>query len=249
MKNIFSGAAILCLAVSGTASHAQLNNVPRFQLGLSAGIFIYQGDLTPSDIGSYRTLKPAVQLSAAKLFSPSFSLKGLFSFGALQGDDSRYAHPEYRRERNFYFQSPVAEVAIQGEWAPLGTNYKTQGFSPYVSAGLGYTFLHIQRDYSRMNVAYFGAESELMGRVAEDAAQALPRGVVTIPVSAGVRYYFSDRLGVSLETNYRITSSDYIDGFSRSANPGRKDHFYSHTAGVVYRIGKKNMYACPVMVY
>jgi len=245
MKNIFSGAAILCLAVSGTASYAQLSNVPRFQLGVSAGAFIYQGDLTPSDIGSYRTAKPALQLTAAKLFSRSLSLKGVFSFGALQGDDSRYAHPEYRRERNFYFQSPVAEVAVQGEWAPLGTNYRERGFSPYISAGIGYSFLHVKRDYSRMNVAYFGAESDLMPRLAEDAATLPPRGVVTIPVSVGARYYLNDRWGVSLETNYRITSSDYIDGFSRSANPSRNDHFYSHTVGVVYRIGKKNMYGCP----
>jgi len=150
-------------------------------------------------------------------------------------------------------------VAVQGEWAPLGTNYRERGFSPYISAGIGYSFLHVKRDYSRMNVAYFGAESDLMRmnvayfgaesdlmpRLAEDAATSPPRGVVTIPVSVGARYYLNDRWGVSLETNYRITSSDYIDGFSRSANPSRNDHFYSHTVGVVYRIGKKNMYGCP----
>ncbi len=245
MKNIFSGAAILCLAVSGTASYAQLSNVPRFQLGVSAGAFIYQGDLTPSDIGSYRTAKPAIQLTAAKLFSRSLSLKGVFSFGALQGDDSRYTFPAYRRERNFYFQSPVAEVAVQGEWAPLGSNYRERGFSPYVSAGIGYSFLHVQRDYSRFNVAHFVSEPDLIGRLAEDEAQSPPHGIVTIPLSVGVRYYLTDRLGVSFETNYRLTSTDYIDGFSRAANPSRNDHFYSHTVGVVYRIGKKNMYGCP----
>ncbi len=230
--------------------HGQVSSVPRFQLGLSGGAFIYQGDLTPSALGSYRTPGPAVQLFASKFFSRSLSARAQLAFGGLRGDDAAYGKPAYRQERNFAFHSPVLEISVQAEWNPLGTNYITRGFAPYLFAGLGYGFLHIRRDWSRFNTEYFGStEADLLARLNEDISHALPAGAKVVPVGVGLRYYFSDRLGVSAETSYRLMGTDYLDGFSRAANPSLNDHYYSHTIGIVYRIGKKNTLGCPVMQY
>jgi Domain of unknown function (DUF6089) len=225
------------------------SNIPKFQFGISAGAFVYQGDLTPSALGSYKTLRPAINLFASKLFSPSFALRGNLAFGGLKGDDAKYDHPAYRQQRNFNFASPVLEISGIAEWNILGRNYVSRGFSPYLFAGAGFSLLKIRRDYSRLNTEYFGSGSDLITGLTADAQRSLPRGLLVLPVGVGTRYYLSDRIGISAETSYRIMSNDYLDGFSRAANPAKGDHYYSHTIGVVYRLGKKNTLGCPVVKY
>jgi hypothetical protein len=224
-------------------------NLPKFQFGLSAGVFVYQGDLTPSALGSYKTLRPAVTLFASKFLSSSFALRGNFSFGGLRGNDAVYDHPEYRQQRNFNFRSPVVEASAIAEYNILGKNYASRGFSPYVFAGGGISFLRIRRDYSNLNAEYFGTTSELITGLNTDVQRSPPRVLLVLPVGAGVRYYLSDKIGISAETSYRLMSNDYLDGFSQAANPTKGDHYFSHTIGVVYRIGKKNLMDCPVIKY
>ena len=83
--------------------HAQFYT-HRYEAGLSVGSFIYQGDLTPSDLGSYQTMMPNIGFFAARLLNRSFSLRANFTFGRLKGNDALYEKPEYRRQRNFNLQ-------------------------------------------------------------------------------------------------------------------------------------------------
>jgi len=250
MNNVLREAicAVILFYGFSPALHSQTNS-PKFQFGVGAGTFIYQGDLTPSSLGSYRTMKPVIDLFAAKFFSPSLSLRANLAFGGLRGDDAKYNDPEYRQQRNFNFRSRVAEISGIAEWNVLGRNYISKGFSPYLFAGVGYSFLKIKRDWSNLNTEYFSAESGLMIGLTEDAQQSLPKGLLVLPAGIGVCYYLSDKIGINAETSYRLASTDYLDGFSRAANPAKKDHYYSHTVGVVYRVGKKNMLDCPVIRY
>jgi opacity protein-like surface antigen len=250
MKSILT--AILCLVMNICVIHSIVNaqiNVPKFQLGAGIGTFVYMGDLTPTASGSYKTLKPALYLFASRLFSPSFALRANLAFGKLKGDDAKYDHPEYRQQRNFAFTSPVTELSGLAEWNVLGRNYIRRGFSPYLFGGIAYSFLKIRRDWSRLNTDYFGAESELVTNLAIDAQQSLPKGLLVFPVGAGARYYLSDKIGINAEASYRIMSTDYLDGFSRAANPTKGDHYGIYSAGLVYRIGKKNTLDCPVIRY
>jgi opacity protein-like surface antigen len=250
MKSTLNAATCLfvILFVNSFNANGQ-TNIPKFQFGISAGTFIYQGDLTPSRFGSYQTLKPAINFFASKLFSSSFSLRANLAFGKLKGDDAKYDNPEYRQQRNFNFTSPVAEISGIAEWNILGRNYSTNGFAPYLFAGAGFSFLRIKRDWSNFNTEYFGAESEVITGLLADAQHSLPKGLLVFPVGAGVRYYLSDKIGISAETSYRLFSADYLDGFSQAANPERSDNYYSHTIGIVYRLGKNNTLACPVIKY
>lgn len=250
MKIVLKGAVYVLLIIKYCHSgfiHAQINTQHKFQLGAGAGAFIYQGDLTPSSAGSYKTLKPVINLFAAKYFSPSFSLRANLAFGSLKGDDAKYSDPEYRQHRNFNFRTPVAEISVIAEWNFLGQNYTPKGFSPYLFGGVGYSFLNIKRDWTNLDTSFFSTESALMTDLAEDAQHSLPKGLLVFPVGVGVRYYLSDRIGISVETSYRLASTDYLDGFSKAANPSKNDFYYSHTLGIVYRIGKKNPWDCPVI--
>lgn len=248
MKSIFRAATCLFMVLSEINSHGQTND-PRYQLGVSFGTMVYLGDLTPSRFGSYKTLKPSVNLFASKLFSPSFALRANLAFGKLKGDDAKYDHPEYRQQRNFYFTSPVVELSGIAEWNVLGRNYVSRGFSPYLFTGLGYSFIKINRDYSNLNLEYFGAESELITDLTKDLQHSLPKGSLVVPVGLGARYYVSDKIGFNAEASYRLMSGDYLDGFSQAANPAKNDHYGIYSIGAVYRLGKKNRLDCPVLKY
>ena len=239
---------LMLLYSCSPALHSQTFN-PKFQFGVGAGTLIYQGDLTPSALGSYKTLRPVINLLATKFLSASFSLRGNLAFGGLSGDDAKFDKPEYRQHRNFNFRTPLTEVAVLGEWNILGRNYKTRGFAPYLFGGAGYSFLNIQRDWSKLDPEYFPNESNVLVGLAEDGQHSLPGGLLVLPGGVGATYYFSDKLGISAESSYRIFFNDYLDGFSRAANPSKKDSYYTNTIGVVYRVGKKNTLDCPVVRY
>ncbi|MET0466039.1 MAG: DUF6089 family protein [Chitinophagaceae bacterium] len=241
-----SSTALLLLLVIGYTSSAQMfQNVPSWQFGVGGGVFVYQGDLSEERAGSYKTLRPAIQLFAGKLVTAGFGWRINLALGSIKGDEYVYEEPAYRRQRGFRFNSSVIEPSAMVEWNILGRNYDVKRLSPYVGLGIGYAFLDIERDYSRYNAEYFADNTAIGSGLAEDIERTPPGGAVFIPLFAGVRYFFSDKIGIGLETNFRRTSTDYLDGFSKAVNPKQGDSYYSHTLNVIFRLGKANMLDCP----
>ena len=103
------GIALLFLGIEvQTFCQFDLRN---YELGLSAGTFIYQGDLTPARFGSYRTPGANVNIFVNRILNPSFTLRTNLAFGKLRGDDAKYSNPEWRQQRNFNFSSSVFELS------------------------------------------------------------------------------------------------------------------------------------------
>jgi hypothetical protein len=229
--------------------YAQNVNVPRYQLGIGLGGFVYMGDLTPNSAGSYSTMRPALNLYGARLFSRSFSLRANLALGALRADEAVYDVPEYRAHRAFAFKTPLAELSLLPEWNILGKNYESKGLAPYVFAGAGVSFLSVKRDWSRFDAAYFRDGSPVVAGLEADMQQKTPKAKLVIPLGLGLRYYFSDKWGIQAESSYRITGTDYLDGFSQSVNPNKDDAYHAHFLSVIYRIGKKDMLDCPPVRY
>jgi len=225
-------------------------DLPKYEIGVSAGAFVYQGDLTPSSLGSFKTMKPVIGVSASRILNPWFSIRANLMVGKIAGDDAKYASPSWRRDRNFNFSSSLTEVSVLAVWNIFGNNGNPQsGFSPYLFGGAGYTFLHIRRDWSKMNTSVFGAESTVQTGLNADSAHALPRGIPVFPLGIGMRYPLTGSLSLSAEAAYRFSFTDYLDGFSKSGNPVRKDHYTSYSIGVIYSLGRRNRMACPVIRY
>ena len=227
---------------------AQVNS-GRIELGINAMAFIYQGDLAPSKFGSYKTLKPGAGIFASYKLNKLISLKTALAIGKLKGDDSKFSSPAWRQQRNFNFTTPVTEVSEN-----LVLNiFKTAAdggprLTPYLSAGVGYTFLHIRRDYSNYNAAYFVQDAGISSGLAADTAHSLPKGLLNFPVGGGVRYALTNNISLDVASAYRLNSSDYLDGFSLAANPARKDHYLTHSVGVIVGFSKKqNTLNCPVL--
>ena len=216
----------------------------RFELGLGAGMFVYQGDLTPSRAGSYKTSSPAVTVFVNRILTSSFSLRANLAFGKLRGNDAVYSTPAWRQQRNFLFSTPLFEFSGLATWKIL---QREQKLSPYVFAGAGFALLQIRRDQSRFNAEYFANEPEVLQGLATDAAHQPPRILPVLPIGLGLRYKLTDHLSLTAESAYRITTTDYLDGFSHAANTSLKDHYQSHTIGLIYSLGKKSGTDCPVV--
>ncbi len=227
-------------------SHAQFYK--DMSVGLNGGIYIYQGDLTPQALGSFRTIQPGFSFFAKKPINHFLAARLHFSFARLKGDDSRYSKPEYRQQRNFYFTTPVKEFSGQLVWNIRGMNYEDKGIQPYIFSGAGISLIRVSKDYSRMDPTVFGEGSEVLNGLAIDNARGTPRALFSVPVGVGAEYPISNRFSVNIETSYRFIFTDYLDGFSQSANPKLKDHYHSTSAGIIYKFGNKDQgIACPVV--
>lgn len=234
---------ILLLITVTPGTQAQVN-LSKWQIGINGGIFVYQGDLSPWDAGSYKTVKPVFGAYISRILNPSFLLRTNVAVGKLHGNEGYYKTPAWRPIRSYSFTTPVAEISELLVWNMYGNNGNELGqrFSPYMFAGAGVSFLKITRDYSKSNFANATNNSFI-----EDINHTPPRATLVIPVGLGMEFYLTPKLSLTAETNVRYAFTDYLDGYSLSANPERNDSYHSHTIGLLYRFGKGNQLGCPVM--
>lgn len=245
MKFNLKNTVILALPLLFCSSllHAQSPFDSKYEIGINAGALIYQGDLTPTAMGSFKTPGLVVGLYGSRRLSNKLAARLDLGFGKLKGDDAKYDDPAWRQARALKFETPVTEVAGLLVWNALGTDRR---LSPYLFAGIGYGFLNIKRDYSRFDYAWF-ADEGLGEDLQRDIEYDLPRGAVLLPMGVGVRYALTDKLGLNLESAYRFLSTDYLDGFSQAGNPERDDAYFKFSLGLSYKLGGKNPLDCPVV--
>ena len=243
MKKI-SGISIVIFFYSITAfTQKKLANV---ELGAGIAAITYQGDLTPRAIGSLKTMKPGLVISASKILSPNFAMRLQLTAGGMKGDEARYKNPEYRSHRAFSFHTPLLELSPQLVWNIFGTNSSSyRDLSPYLFAGGSLSYFNIKRDGSNFDAAYFGDGSDIPDRLAQDEQQRLTKLKFTVPAGAGLRYNLSHKWAVTGEVTYHFPFTDYLDGFSKSVNPNKGDHYYFTTIGIILRFGVQDKLGCP----
>lgn len=238
--------SILLMACASKTLQAQF--VPsNYEIGLNFGTLVYQGDLSVGRLGYTKSLKPAVGVFVSKSLSEYFSLRANLNIGKIGADDSRYTMPDYKQHRALKFTTPITEVSAHLVWNILGNNFGNdqRRLSPYLFAGAGLAFVHIKRDWSGFDTAYFGgSKSAVSLGLAVDTLQKTPSAQPILPVGVGLKYMLTPRLSLNAEATYRIMSSDYLDGFSHVANPKNGDYYYGFTIGISYRFGN-NKYDCP----
>lgn len=238
------GIGIALLFFADNEIYAQVD-LSKFEIGLAGGVFIYQGDLTPSRFGSYRTLRPAVNLFVNRILNPSFSLRTSLFYGGLSGNDAAYKNPAWRQERSFSFTTHPLELSEMLVWNAWSTDRK---ITPYAFGGIGFSLLNIQRNANNFNSEYFFVQGEdLSSRLQQDLAHKTPKLLPVIPVGIGVQASLTKKLSLIGETSYRLTRTDYLDGFSKAANPALYDHYQTHTIGLLYQFAKRSNLDCPTI--
>ncbi|HJS53728.1 MAG TPA: DUF6089 family protein [Chitinophagaceae bacterium] len=228
----------------------QSSLIPKYEIGVHGGVFVYQGDLTPNDIGAFNTMKPGFGISGARNLDGRYAVRLQLLQGWLKGDDATYENPAWRRQRNFNFKTPVTELSLLLARNIIRLKPNDAGiinFVPYVFGGISYSFLNIKRDWSELDYNHFAGETAIIDGLNDDINHSLSKGIFSIPLGVGVRYGISQKISFTLEGTYRIINTDYLDGFSHAANPDMNDHYHTLMAGLIYSFGKRNKFDCPVI--
>ena len=217
MKRILIGAlALLPLFLAGQ---------PKWEFGLSAGGWMYMGDVAPTRLPVLRETQPGGGLLLRRHLGRTFALRGSAMAGRLSGSDANIDEKDIRKVRLISFESRMLEAGLMVEWAPFAGRRYPGNFqfrkliSPYVFAGGAWFHNEVTNDYSRM------PSDGLWGPVRKDQTSGFPASGFSIPFGGGLHIDLNKRSVLSAELNMRRAMNDHIDGVSYAGNPGRNDWY------------------------
>ncbi len=233
---------LLSIAVTPLATaQSFLDNYSKFTVGGGISANVYQGDLTKRRMGSIETIKPGIALWGAYAINKKLSAQLSTAVLRLKGDDSKYDNPSYRRLRNFKFTTSVTEIEAKIQYSIFTNNEKDfRLLFPYISTGVGFGFYNVRPDASGLTSKLANDEPWIVAGLAQDAINGTPTNLIYIPLIIGAKKYFTPRIDLYAEANYRFVNSDYIDGFSQAAGKNNKDKYYGITVGAIYKFNKQN---------
>lgn len=212
---------IILMAILPTAAMAQEDPEYKAEIGVSAGLAAYQGDLSGSVT---KNMQPMFSLMARYKMNPRSALALTIGCGNIKGvgSDAKTWYPEYQ-DKNLDFKNSLVDVTLKYEYNfwPYGTGKEYRGavpLTPYITGGLGIT------------------------NVKTSAGGVFTTG---IPMGFGVKYKLADRINVALEWMMHFTFSDKLDGVNdpygiESKGPFKNtDSFSTLNLTVSYDIWKK----------
>ena len=238
MKTVIKRNFIFILLSFISLSIEAQGNLPNWELGGNIGFTAYQGDLSPSGLGSYKTLKPTIVLSASKIFSEKIKLRTALTIGQFKGDESKFSAPAYRRLRNLSFTTSFEEVSEVVIWNFLESAGQSEPkiISPYIFGGVGISFLNVKRNANNVSPILIAIEPKIATDLAQDLSTPTPKSIWVLPVGVGANFNITEQISLNAELNFRYSKNDYLDGFSKVANPKKNDYYYGATVGISYKL-------------
>ena len=156
----------------------------------------------------------------------------------------------WRKQRNLDFKTTLIEGYMALELYPTMMFNRDAEFEPrfrpYVLAGVG--VFHFNPQGSLSDAAgnqswYYLHPLRLEGQGMPEYPYSQPYKLtqMNIPVGAGLKYYFSERINASMEILYRHTFTDYIDDVSQKyIDPvNYTKYLTAQEAGLAYRLSDK----------
>jgi hypothetical protein len=218
MKKLLFGTLVILL--SGTGVSAQEQAITQEgELGISAGVSQYFGDLNPNP--RFNTPNLALSGFFRKNLNNYVALRVAASYAFLAYSDTHNSYNEFMYRRNLSFNTNIWELAVQGDFNFFkfipGSNFHR--FTPYITFGVGmfnynpYAFYQGQKVYLRQ----LGTEGQ--GSAAYPDRKPYGSMAVCFPLGAGVKYSLNSRMNVGFEVLYRFTTTDYIDDVSTTYAP------------------------------
>lgn len=122
-----------------------------------------------------------------------------------------------RYNRNLSFRSPIAEIALIGEFHPLDfiNTFKDEpsspSFSPYLLAGVGFFHFNPQANLNGQWIDLQPLHTEGEGFAEYPNTPNYQLNQLNIPYGIGLAYEVSPRINVRLEYISRKLSTDYLD--------------------------------------
>ena len=103
---------VALLSIFFSQNNTAVAQTYKYELGLNIGAYVYQGDLSPQRLGSFKTTRPGIGVSFGKPLSNLFSVRGILNLASHKGDEAKYDDPEYRQHRAFAFRSSLTELGV-----------------------------------------------------------------------------------------------------------------------------------------
>lgn len=218
---------LICLLLTGFSIQAQKlyrANHRFLEAGVYLGAANYAGDVAHSFFEPSEThLSYGGYLRY--FIAERFSIRTQVYAGAISGEDA-HAADDAQRARSLRFGTDILELAVLGEWHPLGLyRYKDVGVrrffvSPYLFAGVAGVF--------------GGAKTEYYGEPAEESkvlAAPLPESgpnqkFLAAPLGIGCRAQINETIILGLDAGARMVFSDKLDGVHLNGNPDNNDWYF-----------------------
>ena len=186
----------ICFVFSFLLIHAQKKS----DIGIFSGGSYYIGDINLAR----QFYSPSIAVGGIYRYNINlrYSLRGNIYYGGLKGDDLDFNN-DYQIQRGARFNASIIDCSIQFEFNffPYQTTKKKNGYSTYVTAGLGYTF-------------FIGSDPSL--------------NHLMIPFGVGFKININKRLSAGLEWDFRKTFSDNIDGLQNLSNTVYKSFIHNN---------------------
>ncbi len=173
----------ITLSLFSTAVYAQRKT----DIGFFAGVPWYMGDLS-AVIPAPHVVPPAIGPIIRYNFNMRNALRAHAVFYALGDSDENF------RDVGAEFQSSFVDLGLDFEfnWWPYKAASRKEKYSPYVSAGLGYSL-----NYAGGSVSH-----------------------LYLPFGGGMKVNLGPRLSGGVEVNMRKTFTDLIDGITNLGGEG-----------------------------
>ena len=236
MRNFGCVALIALLMLTLASTDADAQRFSRRKAYKSFGFHLnamnYFGDIVPeSDFTSlrFKSTRPNIGVSYTRRFTPRISVRGMFAWGRITGDDLKSAAvneadnvPRYIR--NLKFRNDIKElsaVATFDLFENRGTYLKRPDFSPYGFLGVAVFAHNPKAEYRGTFVALqpLGTEGQNLPKdETADPAAIYPdpyaRVQIAIPFGLGVKYKLDKNWDLGFEIGWRKTFTDYLDDVS-----------------------------------
>jgi hypothetical protein len=165
---------------------------------------------------------------------PVYSVKVNAIAGFGHASDANTLYPRGRE-----YKTRLFELSAQGEYYFLGEEKRFRSAAMFNRRGMlnnyasisAYGFLGLGMIYSNAKFTY----AEGFDPAPEDKVKKNNMGAV-MPFGLGVKYIIDDRWLVNAELGYRISFTDYIEGYSQTKDSKHKDVYYFLTISVSYRL-------------
>ncbi|MBJ2176099.1 hypothetical protein JBL43_17740 [Aureibaculum sp. A20] len=196
-----------------------------------AGVFL-GGSNYVGDIGSEYYIQPnriAVGGVAKFNYTPRITFRATGIYTRLHDDDSR-AQSSVRQDRGLQFRNSVLEAALGVEFSFFKYSLNKTGFTqtPYIIAQVG-----------AVNYSTIGPDGDKKRTTS-----------VVFPVGLGYKMKLMENVGIALETSFRYTFKDVIDGNNHAiddsrftfGNPNSDDWYVFTGITIVYAFGRPGCY-------
>ncbi len=196
--------AVLPLAVFSQNFHADV----------FAGVATYQGDLQGKRL-NFNQSHPAVGIGVSYDITDKLIARTGFTYGTLEGNDTKNTTAKGIEFRNLSFKSAVSELQLGLEY----NLFKLEGKSitPYFFAGIaGYHFNPYTNDSAGNKVFLKPLSTEGQGLAAYPDRKNYSLTQFAVPFGGGIKLQISDNLQLAAEVGIRKLFTDYLDDVSKN---------------------------------